>query len=64
MLTNLDSKVHKNILTDAEIAHIEDTTKRRIMKRVFSKKKLSKEDIADLFEVSVEYVEKIEKELK
>jgi|GEM_PF-2974757 len=64
MLANLDNEVHfKNVFTDEDIALIKDTTKRRIIKRILTKKKLSKEDIADLFEVSLEYVQKIEKEL-
>jgi len=67
MLANLDNEVHKNVLTDVEIALIKDATRKkfidRIIRRALTQKKLSTEDIADLFEVSLEYVQKIEKEL-
>jgi len=56
----------------ATVALIEDTTRKEVeesmiikgIKKALTQKKLSTEDIADLFDVSITYVEKIEKELR
>ena len=78
MLANLDNEVHfKKVLTDVEVftafvkdvlgievAVIEDSTKKEAIKRILIRGKVSSQEIAEDFEVTVEYVKQIEKEIK